>query len=818
MKILLRRSHCLVRNIFGALLALASTTAATAAPLWEWVDAAAAPTAASAVSPARFLTARLNHAALSELLADAPMEFTAAARTDAPVITLPMPDGTLARFTFEESPVVEQGLLDKYPELKTYRGQGIDDPSATARFDWLPSGFHAMVLSPSGTALIDPYSAEDQSHYIAYRKQDVARDATGFVCHVDGDDITPPVSGFAARTEVTSGTTLRTYRLALAATNEYASAVGGNTIAGTLAAEVLIMNRVNGVYERDLAIHMNIVANNNLITYAGDNTHCGNKDNASCTASNDPYTNGNGVTMLGENQANIDSVIGAANYDIGHVFSTGGGGVASLGVPCGSGKARGVTGLTNPVGDPFAIDYVAHEMGHQWGASHTFNGTTNNCGGGNRSNGSAYEPGSAITIMGYAGICGAQDLSNHSIDTFHVKSLEAIVAYSQTGAGNNCAAATPTGNTVPAIAGPGNFTIPKQTPFALTAAATDPNGDSITYDWQEYDLDAGGTGTNAVPNTDADGTARPIFRPYLPVSTGTRYFPSLQYVLNNANVPPPSSGGFLTGELLPAISRAMTFKVVARDNRANGGGINSATSVITVAGGAGPFSVTFPNTSVTIPAQTPVTVTWNVAGTSSPPVNVADVRILLSTDGGITFPAVLAASTPNDGSQAVTLPNVATSTARIKVEAVGNIFFDISDANFTITAGGPVPNLDIDLSGPPTRYDALTDGLLLIRYMFKITGQALISGALGGTATRTDPDVIKTYLDGIGLSLDIDADGNVDALTDGLLVMRYMFGVRGGALTAGATAPFAMRTDPDDVATILHGLMPEARPARDAAR
>jgi hypothetical protein len=486
---------------------------------------------------------------------------------------------------------------------------------------------------------------------------------------------------------------LRTYRLALAATNEYCVAVGSNTVAGSLAAEVLIMNRVNGVYERDLAIHMNIVANNNLITYAADNTSC---SGGTCTTANDPYTNNNGSTMLGQNQTTCTNVIGTANYDIGHVFSTGGGGVANLQVPCVSGsKARGVTGLTNPVGDAFAIDYVAHEMGHQWGANHTFNGTVSSCGGGNRANAAAYEPGSGITIMAYAGICGNQNLSDHSIDTFHVKSLEEIVAFSQSGAGNTCAVATATGNTAPAVTGPGNFTIPKNTPFSLTASATDINGDSLTYDWQEFDT-GGATGTTAVPNTDSDGTARPIFRPYSPTASGTRTFPSLQYILNNANVPPSTNGSCpssacLTGELLPAIARTMTFQVVARDNRANGGGINTASSVVTVNGTAGPFAVTAPNTAVTVPALTNFNVTWNVNGTSAAPVSAANVKISLSTDGGTTFPTILAASTPNDGAESLLIPNTPTTTARIKVEAVGNIFFDISDTNFTITSGSVSP-------------------------------------------------------------------------------------------------------------------------------
>ncbi len=278
-----------------------------------------------------------------------------------------------------------------------------------------------------------------------------------------------------------------------------------------------------------------------------------------------------------------------------------------------------------------------------------------------------------------------QDLAAHSIDTFHVKSLEAIVAYSQTGAGNGCAAPTATGNTAPAVTGPGNFTIPKGTPFSLTAAATDINGDSITYDWQEYDL---GGATTAVPNTDSDGTARPIFRPYLPTVGGTRTFPSLQYILNNANVPPATTGGFLTGELLPAIARTMTFQVVARDNRANGGGINTATSVVTVDGVSGPFAVTTPNSGT---VGSSFNVTWNVAGTTAAPVSAANVKISLSTDGGNTFPTVLNPSTPNDGAQGVVVLNTVSSTARIKVESVGNIFFDISDADFSIVGPTAAP-------------------------------------------------------------------------------------------------------------------------------
>ncbi len=649
--------------------------------MWQRVDESSLDRAAHRlIVPTIYRTVRVDNAALAQALAAAPMEFTAAASNNPGIIYLPMPDGTMARFRFEESPIMEAGLAAKFPSFKTYRAQGIDDPAASARFDWLPTGFHAIVLGSSGTVLIDPYAQGNTTDYITYWKRDAANLAQPFRCDFQDPGTPEPARGGIAPA-VTSGTTLRTYRLALACTVEYATAVGSNTIAGALAAEVLIMNRVNGVYERDLAIHMNIIGNNNLITYAADNTSCGGP----CTTANDPYTNDDGVAMLGQNQSTVDSVIGSGNYDIGHVFSTGGGGVASLGVPCAGGsKARGVTGLPSPIGDPFAIDFVAHEMGHQWGANHTFNGTVSNCGGGNRSAGSAYEPGSGITIMAYAGICGNQNLAAHSIDTFHVKSLEAIVAYSQTGGGNACAVPTATGNTAPTVTGPGNFTIPKGSPFTLTASATDPNGDTLTYDWEEYDL---GPGTTAVPNTDSDGQAKPILRPYAPTAGGTRIFPSMQFILNNANVPPAVTGGFLTGELLPSIARTMTFQVVARDNRANGGGINTATSVVTIAA-TGPFAITSPNTPVSIQRLTNFNVTWNELGSAA---QAANVKISLSTDGGTTFPTVLAASTPNDGSESVLIPDMLTTTARIKIEAIGNIFFDITDTNFSITTTAPTP-------------------------------------------------------------------------------------------------------------------------------
>ena len=629
--------------------------------------------------PGRFRTLEVDVKALESWLDRAPAERSTAAAVTPLVLALPYPDGTDRLFRVEESPILEPALAGKFPEIRTFVVQGIDDPTATGRLSLTSLGFHAMVLSASGTVFIDPYRRGDSRYAISYFKGDARKPAgAAFHCDVKGDAeeaeekagrIEPPGPPQAA----TSGAQLRTYRLALAATGEYSAAVCAPNPAAVdcaLNAMVVSMNRVDGIYEREVAIRMVLVGNDDLIVYTDGDT--------------DPYTNDEGDTMRGENQSNLNSVIGAASYDIGHVFSTGGGGIASLRVPCTGSKAQGVTGSSHPTGDGFDVDYVAHEMGHQFGGDHTFNGTTGACGGGNRWAPTAYEPGSGTTIMAYAGICGVEDLQPHSDDTFHTKSFDEIVAFSTGTTGSSCAAITATGNTAPTVnAGPA-YTIPKQTPFTLTGSASDPDGDALTYLWEEFDL---GTATTSSTISTGDQTAaRPIFRSFVPLTVPSRTFPRLADILNNVTT---------IGEWMSTRNRAMVFRLTARDNRAGGSGVSYAATTVTVNAAAGPFAVTQPNTAVSWMGNSARTVTWDVAGTSAAPVSCASVRIDLSTDGGNTFPTTLAASTANDGSEAVTIPNTPTTQARVRVSCVGNVFFDISNANFTITAddGLPAPTL-----------------------------------------------------------------------------------------------------------------------------
>ena len=585
-----------------------------------------------------------------------------------------MPDGGFERFSVVESPIMEPELAAKFPELKTYLGTGIDDPTASLRFSVTPKGFHAQILSADGAMYIDPYQDGDHLHHISYARRDyMSASKEPFTCHFN--DIQQPEPLFNKSDVlplISSGTQRRTYRTVIAATGEYTVFHGGTKLAA-MNAIVVALNRVNGIYERDVAVRMILVANNDLVVYTDGAT--------------DPYTNNDGFAMLSQNQTNLDTVIGSAKYDIGHVFSTGGGGIAQLWGPCdNSAKAQGVTGLGSPIGDPFYIDYVAHEMGHQFGANHTFNGTAGACAGGNRNASTAYEPGSGTTIMAYAGICAPQDLQPNSDADFHGISIEEIVDFTTGNVpgfnGDVCAVKTATGNTPPtADAGPNGvpaLTVPRNTPFSLTGTASDANGDTLTYDWEEFDL--GPAGAPDSPSGNA-----PLFRSFLPSTSRTRMFPRLTDLLNNTQT---------LGELLPSYTRNLTFRLTVRDNRAGGGGVNQDTIALAVSGSAGPFQVTAPNTAVTWIGNSLQTVTWNVASTNVAPVSCTNVNILLSTDGGNTFPTTVVAATPNDGSQAVTVPNIATTQARLKVACANNIFFDISNINFTITASS-LPTLRI---------------------------------------------------------------------------------------------------------------------------
>lgn len=515
-----------LRALIAVLGMCLTAAASSAANLWSDADPSRV-----VVHGTRFIvpevgrTMTLNYSGMTDLLQSAPLERDVAAPDSPFELELPLPEGGYGRFRVVESPIMEPGLAKRYPMLKTYLGQGIDNPTATVRFDLTARGFRAQVIASTHTTYIEPYQTGDVGTYVVFNKSDYRKQGAAFTCGVTGEEI-KSVPNLLRRNNIAniaSGGSLRTYRLALAATGEYTAVLGGTVLDG-LSGQVTTMNRVNGIYERELGVRMVLVANNDQLVYTNGAT--------------DPYTNGNGSTMLGENQSNLNTVIGNANYDIGHVFSTGGGGVAGLGVVCNSAnKGRGVTGSGNPIADAYDVDYVAHEMGHQFAGNHTFNGSGSNCSGGNRSASSAYEPGSGITIQAYAGICGGDNTQPNSEDYFHRRSLNEMLAFTtNAGSGASCGTLTTTGNNAPTVTTAAAFTIPQQTPFKLTASGTDPDGDALTYIWEQFDL--GAANTEGVLTDTGSG---PLFRSFIPTTDPTRIFPSLRYILNNANVVPATA-------------------------------------------------------------------------------------------------------------------------------------------------------------------------------------------------------------------------------------------------------------------------------------
>lgn len=640
---------------------------------------------------------QLDVAELKSEFLTAPMEEKGKLANYGKVLTLPMPDGSFQKFAFARYLMMEPGLVGNWPEVYTFSGQGIDDPTATVKVDFTPLGFHSQILREQVSVYIDPVFHGETQFYQVYTKNDLDRSQKGtfteWGLESEEEHAVFDKSGKPNPEVFASGGVRRQYRLAVACTGEYTTFHGGATNAAS--AITTTINRVNGVYEKEICVRLNLVANNNLLIYT--------------TAASDPYTNNNGSTMLGQNQTTVNNVIGTANYDMGHVFSTGGGGIASLGSVCvAARKAQGVTGSSSPVGDPFDIDYVAHEMGHQFGGNHTFNATTGSCGGGNRNANTAYEPGSGSTIQSYAGICGsAADLQPNSDDYYVFISYQEMTSFTTTGSGNTCAVQIQTGNTPPTIPTPtGGFVLPISTPFKLTAPqGVDADGDALTYCWEENDLGAAGSPASPAGNA-------PIFRTFKGTTSRDRYFPKLSNTI---------AGNTTIGERLPTYARNLNFKLTVRDNRAGGGGVNSTTMNMTVVATAGPFVVNSPNTnSIIWEGGSTQTVTWAVANTAAAPVNSPKVRILLSTDGGNTYPHVLIDSTNNDGSQAITVPFVESTTCRVMVASYSNVFFDISNANFRInppstasipftvadTAVCPGQNFKIafDPTGGPTTY------------------------------------------------------------------------------------------------------------------
>lgn len=606
--------------------------------------------------PSEYKLFSLDYNAFKAQLQFAPSRENSAFITSNVIMQFPNADGIIEDYRIYEASVMHPDLASRYPDIKSYVGKGIADPTATIRFSTTIFGLHTMTTSGlKGTQYIDTYT-KDLNNYIVYEKNKLSSPRTR-TCLVDTITENKGDLSKNSTSELIADGTFRTYRLAMACTIEYAAfhvnaaGLGAGTLAQKKAAVLAAMNvsmtRINGVYEKDMSLTMQLVANNDLVIFI-------DSDNFNNTAAG---------TLINQSQTVIDANIGFSNYDIGHTVSTGGGGLAQLFSPCSSSKARGITGSPAPVGDPFDIDYVAHEMGHQFGANHTQN---NNC---NRNGATAIEPGSASTIMGYAGIC-APNVQSNSDAHFQAISIAEMTAFVTSG--GNCGVNIANNNAAPVVnAGP-DYTIPNNTAFILKGAATDSNGDALTYCWEQMNTEPS---TQPPLQTSTNG---PNFRSNPPISSPDRYMPTLSSVINNNLAP--------TWEVVPSVARTMNFALTVRDNRIPNGGQTGRDNMVVTTAAVGPFLVNTPNTAVSWVAGTNQNVTWTVAGTTANNINAAFVDILLSTDGGFTYPILLASKVPNDGAETITVPNNPGTTNRIMVRGYNHIFYDLSNVNFTITA------------------------------------------------------------------------------------------------------------------------------------
>ncbi|MDG2433054.1 reprolysin-like metallopeptidase [Flavobacterium sp.] len=596
-------------------------------------------------------------------------------------VTVPNAKGEFEKFLVEEYSNFEPKLQEQYPDIRSYSGKGISDLTATLSISVSPQGIQSMVLrADSGSEFIEQ-SVTDKNNYIVFSNSTRSKGSLPLNCTTDAVAIAKNLSVKTAKTAA-NNRVFKTLRLALSCTGEYAQFHGG-TVAGALAGMNATMTRVNGIFNKDLALKLQLISNTTSIIYLN--------------SSSDPYSPASEGQLVvdkcasanadcplrwsNELQTTLTSQIGSGNYDIGHLFaaSGGGGNAGCIGCICnplrntdsnpvfqvGKGSAFTSPSDGRPQGDSFDIDFVAHELGHQLGANHTFSHIEENAG-------TSVEPGSGSTIMGYAGITDVYDVQAASDDYF---SYASILQIQNNLATKTCPVTTMFTNATPVVSTGSNFTIPFSTAFILTGSGTDANGDNLTYTWEQTDSAT----TTFFANSEAitskpDG---PLFRSLYPGTSPIRYMPNYTNVLANK----------LTSrwESVSSVARTLNFALTARDNAALGTAqTNTATSVVTVSGTIGPFAVTSQNTDAVAWYQgQPQTVTWSVNGTNTL-AGSANVTIKLSTDGGLTFPTILAASTPNDGTEVITVPNVLGQNCRIMIAPTGNIYYALNSKAFTI--------------------------------------------------------------------------------------------------------------------------------------
>jgi len=650
------------------------------------------------IVPAQYATFRLNFPQLQQALETAPMEDLTSQSLAGQQIALPMPDGRLVNFAIWETSVFHPNLAARYPNIRSYRGINLQDRTMAVRMALSTQGVHLAFSSSEGQIYVDPYAGGNTEYYLSYFTRDDKVTHNTTACGYDPSTIAAPftpaeLSQPQANINSAGGPVeLREFRLALGCSGEFAATHGG-TVENVMESFNIAINRLNLIFEQNMATRFQIIDNVEPIIYLD--------------ASDDPYQDGtNGAQMLQEHAINLNILIGEDNFDLGHVF-TGGcsgglGGIAG-GQICSEFKGAGVTchASTNVIAT--TVEIMAHEVGHQLSAGHTWNGCPPSAQ--QYAAGSAWEPGSGSTIMSYSGSCGVDNnVQNSSDEYFHGGTIDQMSNYIRNGFAT-CGTTTATANNLPDVSIPvsDGFHIPISTPFELNAIADDMDGDDITYCWEQRDV--GPFGNLGEPELNA-----PLFRSFPPRTASDRIFPNINTIVSNGND---------RRETLPSYSRDLNFSCTVRDNNPLIGGVSQAYISFRATEEAGPFLVSFPNESTTVEVGSYQTVTWAVANTDQAPVNCQTVDLFLSLDGGFTYPILLAEGVNNDGDYGVVIPNEITDMARIKIKASENIFFDISNQNFTIVPPSQpgyslAPSREELLICPPEEHEIIfTTGSLL---------------------------------------------------------------------------------------------------------
>lgn len=646
-------------------------------------------------------------------------------------IDIPMPDGSEECFFVHKSSIIPESLKTNRPDIKSYKGYSLHNPKARVHFVQTNDDFHLIGDSDEGTFFIDQFKEGANKHYLSFFAKDEVIPAFSCSAVEQAENVRPNEEQIQNRLLATSwGTELRKLRATIMWTPSHVATYGNDTTA-IINRDVEIINDMNFVLERDLCVTFELAEHPERLIFPDEATN--------------PYDG------LGSATGIINGLIGAENYEIGHVINGGGGGVSYLGVTCGGAKAGTQSSNSHWV--------IVHEWGHNMGAGHTFNYCPDWGGAG-------IEPGAGNSIMSYGGtgVCGAgHQVPGGRINYFHSISVEAM--YNRVFLNTNCAETIATGNTPPTITMPtGGFTIPQLTPFALTGAATDTEDNSnLTYAWEQYQW-----GANSHPASPS--STDPIFRMYPFSASPTRIVPQMESIINGYNV----------GEVLPDVSRTLNFRLSVRDNHLNGSGIAFDNVEFFVEESAGPFLVDFPNESTTLGSvgQTR-TITWDVANTDIAPVNCTMVDILLSTDGGYTYPITLATNENNDGSADITIPDAIGTQNRIKIQAVDNVFFDISDNDFEIVAADVNDFVTIIAPMHQAVCDEMSITYELDLYALGIFSNAvdLVWTGLPAGASLSMPNTVD------GTSLTTITISDLDGVTAGFYPMTLALDESGGGVS-----------------------------------